>query len=268
MKYINNKQKLERLDFKTNDFYTIIDFDRTLTSKASPGSWAVLENEAIFSKDFVNESLSLVDIYYPYEINYTLNKKRKEKYMEEWYWKNMNLFYKYHLTYDVLMKCLENSSIDFRDGAKEFLDKLNKNKIPTIILSAGIGNVIEEFLKLNNAYFNNIHVISNFLKFEDGKVLPFKNKMIHSLNKSTTVLPENLSNLISEKKQALLLGDLIEDIQMIPKEKLDSTLTIGFLDDTVENNINNNLNFYNKNFDLVFTDNTSFKEVKEIIGLI
>ena len=55
------------------------------------------------------------------------------------------------------------------EHTKEFLRKMNEMNIPVIIISAGIGNVIEEFLKLENDYYDNIKIISNFIVFENGE---------------------------------------------------------------------------------------------------
>lgn len=261
MLYINNSEKLKNTNFKENDFYVVIDFDRTLTTSDSSGSWNVLENAELFSKDFVKESHKLIDIYYPYEIDYTLDFKTKEKYMEEWYYGNMDLFYKYGLTHSILLECVKNSTTTLREGTKGFLTQMKDKNIPVIILSAGIGNVITEILRLNNCDFDNVHVISNFIEFENDKMLPFTSNMIHSLNKNLTVLPNELKNEICNKKYILLMGDLIEDISMSPKEDLHRTLTIGFL----ETKVNENLSYYNKNFDVVFTENASFKDVENLI---
>lgn len=260
MLYINN-DKMKNMKFNTNNFYVVMDFDRTLTSDDSLGSWGVLENSEIFSKDFVNDSHKLMKKYYPYEIDYTLNFKTKEKYIKKWYYENMNLFYKYGLTHEILLKCMENSKLQFRDGAKEFLKFLNTNNIPVIIISAGIGNIIEEFLKMNDCYFDNIYIISNFIKFENNLMLKFSDNMIHSLNKKIQNLPKDFENELFKKDYILLLGDLIEDISMIPIDDLNRTLTIGFLADK----LCNNLKFYNQNFDVVFTGNTSFEDVKNLI---
>ena len=48
---------------------------------------------------------------------------------------------------------------------------------------------------------------------------------------------------------------------MINKEKLENTLTFGFLDENIENNIEK----FNKNFDIVLTENGDFKEVQKIL---
>ena len=89
----------------------------------------------------------------------------------------------------------------------------------------------------------------------------FTDKMIHSLNKSTINLPDNIKNSLKEKEYILLLGDLIDDISMVSKNDLYKTLTIGFLENKVEENIQ----FYNDNFDIVFTNNSSFEDVQKLI---
>ncbi len=225
------------------------------------GSWSVLENPEFFSKKFVSDSHKLMDKYYPYELDYTLDFKVKEKYIEKWYYENMDLLYKYGLTHEILLNCLKNTKLEFRNGAKKFLEFLNKNNVPVIILSAGIGNIIEEFLKMNNCLFDNIYIISNFIKFENNLMLKFSDNMIHSLNKKIQNLPLNFQNKISNKNYILLVGDIIEDIYMVPKEDLKRTLAVGFL----ENKVKENLNFYNENFDIVLTENASFDDVKNLI---
>jgi 5'-nucleotidase len=260
MLYINN-DKLKNTNFTASNFYVVIDFDRTLTSNKSLGSWAVLENPELFSKDFVNDSHKLMEKYYPYEIDYTLDFKTKEKYIAKWYYENMDLFYKYGLTQEILLNCIKHSKLEFRKGAKDFLEFLYKNNVPVVILSAGIGNIIEEFLKMNNCYFDNIYIISNFIKFENNLMLKFTDNMIHSLNKKIQNLPTNFEKELSKKDYILLVGDLIEDISMVSKDDLPKTLTIGFL----ENKIKENLDFYNKNFDIVFTENSSFDDIKNLI---
>ena len=68
---------------------------------------------------------------------------------------------------------------------KNFFEAMYKNNIPVIILSAGIGNVIEGFLKENNCYFDNMKIISNFINFDNnGNINKFDGKIITSMNKT------------------------------------------------------------------------------------
>ena len=92
-------------------------------------------------KQWGEEISNNLDKYYekygPIELNYTIDIEEKEKYMLEWYEKSMDLYYTYHLTREKLKECIENSNLEVRKGAKDFLFKLYKNNVPVIILSAG-----------------------------------------------------------------------------------------------------------------------------------
>lgn len=261
MVYVN-EEKLNNFYLNDNNFCVVMDFDATITTSSSLGSWSVLENPNFMNPDFKIESGKLVDKYYPIELDYSLDAETKAIYMQEWYSKNMNLFYKYNLTWDILLKCVSNSNVALRNGAKDFLNMLANRDIPVVILSAGIGNVIVEFLKLNNCLYNNIFIVSNFIKFDNGKMLPFNDEMITTSNKSIDKLPVEIRNKINEKDYILLFGDLIEDLNMVHKEDLSRSISFGFL----EKNVDKNFEFYRNSFDVVLTDNSSFNEVKKVLA--
>ena len=54
-----------------------------------------------------------------------------------------------------------------RVNADNMLDSLKEMKIPLLIFSAGMGDVIVEALKLYKLYYENIKVISNFFKYDN-----------------------------------------------------------------------------------------------------
>lgn len=264
MKFINTNQ-LEKLKITEDNYYVVLDFDKTLTSKESLDSWMAIADFEIYGKECKKEVEQLNAKYAPIELNYTLDYETKKQYMVEWYEKSMDILYKYQLTYSKLLKALQKGRLEFRKGAKEFLDKLHQKNIPVIILSAGIGNVIEEFLKSNQCYYDNIYIISNFIEFKEDKMQKFTATMIHSMNKR---IEENLSltwkNKIKEKQYIILCGDIIEDIQMIKKEDKNRAITIGFLNDKIDEN----LIVYNQNYDIVLTEKEScFQEVEKIIKI-
>lgn len=246
-KYINTN-KLDKINFTKDNFYVVIDFDRTITSNKSADSWDA--SGYLLPQEFKDELENLYNKYRPIELDYNLPNQQKEKEMQKWYSECMDLYYKYNLTKDILEKSINQSNLILRENMKEFLQELNKNNTPVIILSAGIGNVIEQFLKKENCYFDNTYIISNFIEFdENGKAKKFDNKkIIHTLNKTMeNNLPQEWQEKIKQKEYAILLGDLIEDLNMADKNNIDKTLTIGFL----ENNIEENLDIYCKNFDIV-----------------
>ena len=56
---------------------------------------------------------------------------------------------------------------DFRTSCPDFMKKLAEYKIPLLIFSAGIGNVIHELLKHKCLLFDNVRIVSNFMNFNN-----------------------------------------------------------------------------------------------------
>jgi 5'-nucleotidase len=261
MLYIN-EDKLKSFLLNKNNFAVLMDFDRTISTTDSLGSWSVLENTNFMNPEFKTASQKLIDFYYPYELDYTIPDDIKCKYIAEWYYKNMNLLYEYGLTYSILLNCVKNCNVHFHNGCKEFLNQMYLLNIPVVILSAGIGNVIVEFLKQNDCFYPNISVISNFIKFENDKMLPFTDNMIHSSNKSIELLPLDLKNKILSKDYFLLFGDLVEDLNMAKGIDASRVLSFGFL----EKKVDENFDIYNKSFDVVLTNGSSFNDILQIVN--
>lgn len=265
MIYISDEKKIEKIRNKINKDNMIIflDFDRTITSNESQDSWAAITNEKVTGKAIIVDMDRYYEIYRPIELDNTMNIEEKEKYIIEWYDKCMDLYYKYNLTKEKIEKCIKNSKIELRKGAKDFLIKLSDNNIPVIILSAGIGNVIEQFLKEQKCYFNNMQIISNFIKFDkNGKMIKFQDNMTHSLNKDIDKLADlKIKKKIEEKEYRIVIGDLVEDIKMKGIYDDNKSLKIGFLN----NNVNENLEIFLKNFDIVLTEENNFYDIEKYL---
>ncbi len=262
MKYINTR-KIEKVKITKNNYYVVLDFDQTITSRKSLNSWMAVADVESYGEECQREWKQLNDKYAPIELNYKLDDETKKQYIVEWYQKSMNILYQYQLTQTKLLQAIQKGKLEFRKGAKEFFIYLQQEKIPVIILSAGIGNAIEEFFKLNQCLYPNIYIISNFIEFKKDKMQKYEKPIIHSMNKKLEgFLPLNWQEKIKEKKVAILCGDMIEDIQMVSQEALEHTITIGFLNDNIENN----LKIYQQNYDFVFTGKEAcFQEVEKII---
>lgn len=265
MKYSNTDklEKLEKLEINKENVYLVIDFDHTLTSKKSDDSWEI--SGSLLGKEFAKDMNELYQKYGLIELDDKIAIKEKEKSMVEWYEKCMDLYYKYHLTQEKLKKSVENGNLIYRDGAEVFLKKAHQENIPVIILSAGIGNVIELFLKQTNCYFDNIYIISNFMEFDkDGDVKEFDNtKMIHTLNKTMKgKLSEKYIKKIKDKTYKILIGDLKEDEKMVEQKEWGTTLKIGILEQKVEER----LKVYQKTFDVVLIgEDATFDILNKIV---
>ena len=228
MIYIND-DKLQKIKLKKSNFYVAIDFDKTITSNESSDCWDIgLDN---LGEEYSKKSQMLYQKYAPIELNYNIDIEEKNKAMEEWWYGSLKLFYDYGLTLENIKQSINNSNYIFRPYAKEFLYKMYENEIPVIILSAGIGNVIEEVLYKNNCYYNNIDIISNFFTFdESGKIEEFKGKLIHTLNKTMKGYSNSkFKDKLENKEYRLLIGDFIEDKKMVPSIEWDRTISIRII---------------------------------------
>ncbi len=258
---LNIKEGLLDSVNKWNDnYYIVTDFDRTITAGDSESSWGVLSKSNSVPKEYIEERQYFYNKYRPIEIDLTLDYETKNKLMIEWWTNHINLFIKYQLKESVIKDTAQNPNMmKFRDGAPEFLKKMHDKNIPIIIISAGIGNFIKEFLIQNNALYDNIHIVANFIKFENGIATGISNNIIHSLNKNDISIPNEVKELIKDKENIVLLGDGIDDIKMVNEDKKDKTLKIGFLNEHTEKDFTE----YTKVFDVVGHNNASFDELTE-----
>lgn len=263
MIYINNKEKLKNINLKDDNYYIVIDFDKTLTSDESVTSWGLTAKSNGIGKDYAEKRVKLFEKYRPIELDVNIADDLKSKYMQEWITNHINLFFEYHLKESALQDAVKKDYLKFRDGAKEFLYEMNKRNVPVIIISAGVGNVIYEFLKYQDCLYDNVHIISNFIEFENDEIKSIKGEVIHSMNKNIASISNNVKEEISTKGYVLLYGDFIGDKKMIGKDDFSNVITVGFLDVKVDEN----LEAYNKEFDLVCTDTSSYYDVNNILNL-
>ena len=253
---------LERIKSWTKDsIYILTDFDHTLTSNSSTTSWGILEKSNYIPKEYNKKRMELFNYYGPKEFDETIKPEEKQKLMDEWWNKHLNLFIEYQLSEEIVTK--ESSKKDtmiLRDGTKTLLQNLHQNNIPVIIISAGIGNFIEAFLKNNNCYYDNIHIISNFISFKNGIADGITSKLINSQNKNEITLSSETKNLIGNRTHPIIIGDNTGDAEM---SQVPDALRIGFL----EKKVTENKVFYEETFDIVCT-NSSFQELINILPIL
>lgn len=247
MIHYDSKKVKEIKKWKNDSIYIVTDFDRTLTLGNSKSSWEIFES-SFPNKNYVKERNKLTEKYRPIEIDENINEKVKNKAMEEWWKKHLKLLIKNKLTEDMLYDVISDKNfVTLRPGLIEMLTSLHKRNIPIIIISAGIGNFIELFLKANNCYYDNIIILSNFIKFKNNIAIGLENNIIHSLNKNEVSLPKDISKRLEGRKEVILLGDQISDLKMCDKSKHDMVYTTCFLTDEGKDNLEK----IKANFDIV-----------------
>ncbi|MCI8470980.1 MAG: hypothetical protein HFJ35_05910 [Clostridia bacterium] len=244
MKYINSK-KVDGIKLMKGNFYVLMDFDRTLTKGDSISCWRVLYYSDLLGDDFKQRYDEIHD-----------------KHSETWedrFKEYINLLHEKKLDNEMIKGAVRKTNLQLRDGAKEFLKKMNDMNVPVIIMSCSIRNVIKEYLKANDCDYNNIYIYSNYCDIERKGERDIYSVTPHSKNRIT--FSKELNDMIVTKEYTLLFGDVVDDINMATKERKENTITVGFLDKKIEEN----LALYQSAFDIVLTNNASFKEVEDII---
>lgn len=273
---IPNPKKLEETITKMakdgkDKLHILSDFDRTLTrsivdGKKIPSIIALIRQGGYLSEDYVKKAYALQDIYHPIEVNTGISNEEKSIKMHEWWRKHFDLLVESGMNQDVIKDILLKRKIPFRKGAFKFFDLLNENKIPLIIMSATAGDIAQESLRFENKLYPNIHLIANmFIWNKEGKAIAVKEPIIHSLNKheiEIKILP--IYKELLKRKNIILLGDLIEDLDMIRGFPFKNLIKIGFLNENIEEN----LEIFRKKFDIIIINDSEMDYVNQLLKKI
>ena len=167
----------------------------------------------------------------------------------QWYTKANLALGESQVKADWFPRMVDASNCELRDSTDVLLNTANKNSVPFIILSAGIGDLIREILSHHKLMLENMRIVSNFLEFDSktGVVVGLKSDMpIHMFNKKAP----NQEGL-EERKNIVLIGDSLGDVRMADGIKdINVVLSIGFLNKNVEANLSE----YKRCFDIVLVD--------------
>ncbi|KDP38325.1 hypothetical protein JCGZ_05755 [Jatropha curcas] len=247
----------------------IADFDATLTKyfvdgRRGQSSHGILRQG---NPDYDAKRQALYEYYHPLEFSPTIPIEQKTKLMEEWWGKTHNLLIEGGLTFDAIRDSVATSAIAFREGVVELFELLEERNIPVLIFSAGLADIIEEVLRQKvHKSFKNVKVVSNRMVFDnDGCLISFKGKLIHSLNKNEHaldmaapvhehlgdvdgVINDSASASMKKRTNVILLGDHLGDLGMCDGLDYETRISIGFLNDNIEKNLPS----YSKAFDIVY----------------
>lgn len=262
---IKNQEKFEKTKaaFKAagkDTIHVVADFDHTLTAWAGQISViAQLREGNYLTPEYAPKAFALFDIYGKLDHDYSLTLEERIAKMHEWWTVHFDLMIECGLDKSVLEHAVENRPLVYRDGVLEWIDMLHEHKIPLVILSAGLGDMIDLYLKKEGRLYDTVHVVSNRFQFnEEGKVVGIVEPMIHSLNKGEIALHgQPFYQTLLERKHIFLLGDNMGDIDMTAGFPYDEQIAIGFLNHDVEERKAR----YGDAFDIVITDDGGIQEI-------
>ncbi len=253
--------------------YILTDFDRTLTKafidrKNIPSLISILRDGNYLTPDYAEKAHALYDKYHPIEIDLKIPLEKRKEAMHEWWTTHSSLLINSGLNKKDLRNIINSKKIRFREGALEFLDFLNEHRIPLLIISSsGLGrDPISMFFKRENRLYDNIHIISNSYEWDgNGNATGFNEPIIHALNKEEINIRNYLVfEELKDRKNIILLGDNIEDINMVKSFSHDNLIKIGFLNENIEEN----LKLYLFNYDIVITNDSSMDYINELLRSI
>ena len=214
--------------------------------------------------DYPARAHALFDRYHPYEIDETLSAEKRNKKMNQWWSEHFELMKECGMNKAVIKDIVLQRKVQFRAGALEFMDLLSQHKVPLLIFSAGVGDIIKELLLLEGKLAPNVHLLSNFYLFdEQGLVIGKKNtNFIHTFNKNEVEVKKTpCYNEIKQRKNVLLLGDSLGDLGMNEGLEHETIIRIGFLNEDKEKMLEK----YMQEFDVVITDDGGMGWVQEMV---
>ncbi|XP_038072092.1 cytosolic 5'-nucleotidase 3-like isoform X2 [Patiria miniata] len=235
----------------------VTDFDRTLSrfmdneGRKVPTCHGVLDIATILPEEYRKKAIATREHYYPLEMSNTLSREEKYQLMTDWWTSAHELLVECNLNRGDIAEMVRDAKVILREHSNIMFEMLEYYGVPLLIFSAGIGDILLEAIKLENLHsYQNVQVISNFMEFNDeDKLVGFKGELIHTYNKHEAAVhhPEYFERH-KKRDNIILLGDTLGDLSMVdgmPYTK--HTLTIGFLNDHIEQN----LEMYKENFDIV-----------------
>ncbi|MFA7310153.1 MAG: haloacid dehalogenase-like hydrolase [Candidatus Paceibacterota bacterium] len=227
--------KVERLrELGMGSLHIVADFDRTLTSstRADGGVNTSLSTLWLFMpEEYGRRAKELFDTYRPIEVDLHMDAATKTKHMETWVRAWQQNCIELGFSRDVVKKIAQSGLLLPRPGMDTFMRLARKHEVPVLIFSAGLGDLIAEYLKFHGVHSNNVHIISNFAKFgESGRCVGWDKDIVTSMTKNEShAHHEAWAGKVLKRPNVLLLGDHEGDVHMVDGEKHGVVLSVGYL---------------------------------------
>ncbi|MEI6729573.1 MAG: hypothetical protein WCK98_08100, partial [bacterium] len=142
----------------------VADFDGTLTPEydsngiALPTGVALIRESNLLGEDYKQKAKELFEYYHPFEKDHNLDLETKKELMFTWWKKHRRLMVDSGISQEIIYQITKGNTKIFRENVLEFFQLLNASNIPLLILSAGIGNVIDNLMLQNQFTYPNIHI--------------------------------------------------------------------------------------------------------------
>jgi 5'-nucleotidase len=197
--------------------------------------------------------------------------EEKIPYMIEWWHTAETMILSSNLNQSMMQEMVYESKMELRKGVQEFIRELLRTQTPILIFSAGLGDIIEIFLKKEIPEFKHnhefSHIVSNFFQYDtNGNLKASNKKIIHSFNKNEHEIHDTpYYQSILNRPNVILIGDVTGDVAIIEGIKnLKQILKIGYLNRSTPAKLEG----YKTVFDIVICDDLTFDIPNVILNAI
>ncbi|GMT01596.1 hypothetical protein PENTCL1PPCAC_23770, partial [Pristionchus entomophagus] len=264
------------IDGGAEELLVISDFDHTMSrayDEKGERCWTthgVFDNAAQMA-DLAAKCKELSAHFLPIEFDGNMTIEEKIPHMEAWWRQSHDAIVAKGVERAVLEELVLHSNIRLRDNAESLLAHLDAARVPLVMFSAGIGDIISIFLAQRlGAVPANMHIISNMMTYNDKKVVSsFREPLIHTFNKNGKVISKEEVNFFHEMRKrdnVILMGDSMGDLHMdvgVENHREADTLKIAFL-----NKKDHLLPYYLDGYDIVIVDDQSMDVPRQIMDAI
>jgi len=207
---------------KPSDLIVIADFDATITSGDSEQCHDLLGASKLMSKAFRDDFAPLLD----WTTNVAIDGV-------EW-WDTAHGFMVKHgmPPRQLIPRLVREAHMEPRPGALELLKKLEVMDVPVLIVSAGVTDVIEEFLRQHGALSENVTICSNRLNYEADSAPKSVSPSPPITSFTKPLAYKSASSFFaqhSSRRALIVLGDSVTDVDACENVPHDRVLSVGFV---------------------------------------
>ena len=285
-KIFKNKSFIEKLEKLKNSHISnlsiICDYDDTLTKRFFNGvknrvSFGIIDQSSFASNNLKEGANNLFKKYSKFELDTSIDFSLRDKSMYSWFEECLILMINDKISkkkmYDMVIESINDNKMFFRNGMKIFFDFILKLKIPLILISAGIKDVIIYELKylLKEKYDllienNLIHIIANDFIFNENNIaIDIVKPIIYTFNKNKIIKDEisKYINLNEQKLNVFFFGDHLNDINALDdiQNNIENILSVAFWNYD-ESKLSNE---FKKIYDAVVSEDGDFFIINEIL---
>jgi len=220
--WIRQHKRYALASCKSSDLIVITDFDATLTAGDSDQCHDLMGMSPLLSSSFREDFAPLLD----WASNTAIDGV-------EWWDRAHSFMIKHGMPpRQLIPRLVREAKMTPRPGALELLKRLETLGVPVLIVSAGVSDVIEEFLRQHGALSENVTICSNRLNYaaDSAPKSVSPDPPITSFTKQYAY--QSASTFFSahaDRRALIVLGDSVTDIDAAEHVPYHTSLSVGFV---------------------------------------